>query len=85
VKLAMRCTEPMCGAGAALDLTRTFRSAPIETWQTLHVPLSCWKTPPADLKDVEVPFNLSTAGRFSLIISAIQLAPPAERFNRICP
>ena len=85
VKLAMRCTEPMCGGGAALDVTQAFRTAPVETWQTLRLPLSCWKTPSADLKDVEVPFNLSTAGRFSLTISAIQLSPAAPRFKRTCP
>lgn len=87
VKLAMRCTAALCGsaAGAALDLTSIFRSAPLETWKTLQIPLSCWNTTGADLKDVEAPFVLASAGRFSLTIATIRLAPSERGLKRLCP
>jgi beta-glucosidase len=76
VKLSMDCAEAHCQAkpGASIDLTETFKSAPLGTWQNLSVPLSCLTTAGADLKDVEVPFALSSDGRFAVNIADVRLS-----------
>ena len=87
VKLGMRCAEALCGApgGASLDVTRSFRSAPLGAWQTLSVPLACLTTAGADLKDVEVPFALATAGRFGVVIADISVSSRGDGAAAHCP
>ncbi len=87
VKLGMRCAEALCGVpgGASLDVTRSFRSAPLGAWQTLRVPLSCLTTAGADLKDVEAPFALATAGRFGVVIADISVSSRGDGAAAHCP
>jgi beta-glucosidase len=87
VTLGMRCAEALCGApgGAALDVTRTFQSAPLGTWQTLRVPLACLRAAGADLKDVEAPFTLATAGRFGVVIADISVSARGAGAAVHCP
>lgn len=87
VQLRIACTKPLCGTatGASLDLTAIFESAPLGVWSNLQVPLSCWTTAGADLKEVEVPFAVATAGRFGLTIADVRLAPMHEAAAAHCP
>ncbi len=75
VKIAVRCSEPLCGTadGAMLDFTGSFKDGPAGTWRTLVIPLSCFAARGADLARVEVPFEIETAGRFGLTISDVRL------------
>jgi beta-glucosidase len=66
-------------------LTAIFESAPLGVWSNLQVPLSCWTTAGADLKEVEVPFAVATAGRFGLTIADVRLAPMHEAAAAHCP
>lgn len=76
VKIGLRCTEPKCGtpAGAMLDVTRVFSSAPPGKWQTLSIPLSCFAAAGVDLAQVVAPFAVETSGPFGLTISDVRLA-----------
>lgn len=87
VELAVRCTESPCGsaAGASLDVTRTFKAAPIGMWRELRMPLSCLTAAGANLKDVEVPFALATDGRFEVTLADIRLEPQAGGVPQECP
>ncbi len=87
VQLRMRCTQTPCAstAGAALNLTAIFRAAPLSVWRNLSIPLSCWSAAGADLKDVEVPFAVATAGKFGITIAQVRLAPQRAGAAARCP
>jgi beta-glucosidase len=87
VAFSMRCTEASCGApgGASLDLTSSFQSAPLHEWRTLTIPLACLAGGRAQLQQVEVPFALTTAGRFELTIADIRLGPEGNVASAGCP
>jgi beta-glucosidase len=87
VLLGMRCTDAPCGsaAGRSLDLTQTFKSAALGEWRTLSVPLTCLTAAGVDLKDIEAPFALATAGRFGLTITDVRLSPSGDGTATHCP
>ncbi len=87
VSIGMQCTEPACGTarGAMLDVTAAFRPAAVGIWNTLVVPLACWRAAGAELTAVEVPFALATAGRFAVTIAAVRIAPTVAGAARACP
>ena len=86
VTLGMRCLAPLCGApsGAMLDVTGTFRDAPIGEWRTLLIPVACFSAGGASLRSVDVPFALESAGSFGLTIRELQIAPRATAPGRHC-
>jgi len=59
--------------GAMLDLTHSFAAAPIGVWRTLSYPLSCFTAHGADLSNLEAPFEIESAGAFSLTIAEARL------------
>jgi beta-glucosidase len=83
----MRCTEVLCGAvgGAMLDVTRTFRMAPVGAWSSLVIPVSCLLATGADLGSVEVPFALETAGKFRVTIAQVRLGSGEPDARIPCP
>jgi beta-glucosidase len=87
VAFAMRCTDAPCGtsAGASIDVTAAFKSAPPHEWRTLTVPVACLAAGHADLDRVEVPFVLATSGRFELTIADVRLGPAPEGPDARCP
>ena len=87
VKITMRCAETLCGsaAGASVDVTRAFASAPLGTWQNLRVPLSCWTAAGAHLQNVDAPFSVTTTGRFAVTIADVRITPRADRAALKCP
>jgi beta-glucosidase len=88
VQLRMPCSsQAPCAstAGAALDLTAVFEAAPRGVWRDLRIPLSCWSAAGADLKDVEVPFAVATAGKFAMTIAEARLAPRRAGAGVRCP
>jgi beta-glucosidase len=78
VAIGLRCTRPDCGTpgGALLDATPVFRAARVGTWQSLVVPVACWRDAGANLASVEVPFEVETAGKFALTVAEVRLQPP---------
>jgi beta-glucosidase len=93
VRLGLRCAGPylrhpskapagkpsLCGtaAGAALDVTKSFRTSPVGTWITASVPLACFTSGGADLSNVEAPFVIGTAGQLGLTIAEVRIVPHA--------
>ena len=75
VAVGVLCTEPKCGtaAGALVDMTRVFKSAPIGVWQTINLPLSCLTAVGAELNEVEAPFAVATAGAFAATIGDVRI------------
>jgi beta-glucosidase len=84
VHIGVRCSDPLCGVagGALLDITSAVTAAPIGAWRSLVVPLSCFAAKGADLTRVEVPFEIETAGRFGLTLSAVRVT---ESGSAACP
>ena len=74
-----------CGVGCAgwLDVTESLRAASPANWQTMQVPLRCFASHGADLRDVSVPFALATSGRAAISIRRISLVP--GRIAEKCP
>ena len=72
----------LCGAksGAGVDITRALNSAAPDSWQKLTIPLRCM-TADADLRYVNAPFAIATAGRFTLEVREVRL----EQANAACP
>lgn len=58
--------------GAAVPVTGALRKT--GEWQSLAIPLGCFKTAGADMSKVNVPFTLATAGKLAIAISDIRLA-----------
>ena len=71
------------GGRGAVDLTETFRSAPVGEWRTLKVRLSCFGEAGADLAAVDRPFEIESAGAFTVSVSEIQLA--SNEGDAVCP
>ncbi|HYC94455.1 MAG TPA: putative glycoside hydrolase, partial [Sphingomicrobium sp.] len=43
-------------------------------WQSLAIPLGCFKSAGSDMTKVAMPFTLATAGKLTIAISDIRLA-----------
>jgi beta-glucosidase len=87
VAMSMRCAEPLCGTpeGVTLDVTSAFRDSHPGDWRTLSIPLACFAAAGADLGRVEVPFAVSTAGRFGLTISEARIGHGNSGSAAKCP
>jgi beta-glucosidase len=87
VKVGVRCTQPLCGTrgGAMLDVTQVFKNAELGNWRTLSIPLSCFAAMGADLRAVEVPFAIETAGRFGVTVAEVSLAQKTVGAAPGCP
>jgi hypothetical protein len=70
-----------CGtsSGAALDMTASFASAPIGSWQTLSIPLACLTAQGADLSHVSAPFEVATSGQFAVSFAEISISRAGGR------
>jgi beta-glucosidase len=53
-------------------------------WQTLKIPLACFRVRGGDLSDVETPFALTTGGSLSLTFSEIKLEASSPPFQPEC-
>ena len=69
--------------GGRLDVTRLLRDAPVGSWRTVKLRLSCFRDAGADLAKVETPFAVATAGVLDLSVSEIKLA--SNEGDAICP
>jgi beta-glucosidase len=71
----------LCGtkAGAALDLTARFASAPPGAWQTLSIPLACLTDQGADLSHVAAPFTVATGGQFAVSFAEVSISRAAGK------
>jgi hypothetical protein len=49
------------------------------------VPLACFRAAGADLKDIEAPFALATAGRFGMTIADVRLSNSGDGTATHCP
>ena len=79
VALGFGCEEPACpgAAHAALvDVTRELDAAPLGSWRTLTVPLTCLGAAVA-LDHVGVPFSLQTNGPMAVTVKSVRLGAPA--------
>jgi beta-glucosidase len=65
----------LCGsrAGAWLDMTAQFASAPVGSWRTLSIPLSCLSNDGADLSHVAMPFAVASSGKFAVSFSDVRI------------
>jgi beta-glucosidase len=66
-----------------VDLTGILRAAPVGRWSTLKVRLSCFRTAGADLRQVETPFQLSSASALTVSVGEIRLA--SNENDTVCP
>jgi beta-glucosidase len=65
----------LCGTrtGAWLDMTAQFASAPIGSWRTLSIPLTCLTSDGADLSHVSMPFAVASGGKFAVSFSDVRI------------
>ena len=66
----------LCGSrtGVGVDITASLRGAPLNTWQNLTIPLHCMADDKSDLRNVNAPLAIATAGTLSLEFEAVRLA-----------
>ena len=75
VQLGMACGSQCWGT---VDISAALRQAPVGEWNTLSVPLACFRQAGADLSRIEAPFMLSTAGRLGVSLSSIRLTDAGQ-------
>jgi beta-glucosidase len=68
--------------GASVPVTASLRSAPIDEWRTLTVPLRCLARAGADMAKVSAPLVLGTSGQLTIAISDIRIASAAVPQDR---
>ncbi len=71
VKLAMRCGD---GCMGAVDIGKDLAAATGKGWTSIAVRLSRLAAAGADMKRIDVPFEMSTDGRLELTFSGIRIA-----------
>lgn len=72
VFLSVSC-GPQCGS--AIDVSKLFAPSPGGEWRMARIKLSCFRSAGADLSRTASPFTLTTAGRFSVTLTELRLAP----------
>ena len=61
-------------------VTDKFASAPLDSWQTLSIPLACLTDQGADLSHVTAPFAVTTGGQFAVSFAEVGISrAPAKR------
>ncbi|HEX8937369.1 MAG TPA: exo 1,3/1,4-beta-D-glucan glucohydrolase [Sphingomicrobium sp.] len=58
---------------SAVPITGALRSSPVGEWRTLTVPLGCFEKAGATMKNLTVPFKITTAGQLKLTISDVRV------------
>jgi beta-glucosidase len=70
VMLAQGCGDK---CGAALDITAMLRAAAGKNWTSLVVPLKCFRQAGMNMRAVDTPFALTTAGTLAVSLGSIKL------------
>jgi len=70
VAVSMECGDK---CGATIDIASALRSNAGNGWQTLSIPLSCFDKAGVNMKNVTVPFRLTTRGTIDMRFSRIAL------------
>lgn len=81
VKVGMDCGYP---CRAEYDIGGILRAIPEETWTSLPLPLSCFKSEDFDLSKISGLFMLSTAGKMDVSITNIRVEKTPEDLED-CP
>jgi len=81
VMLGMTCGE---GCAGARDVASLLSELPPGEWSTLAVRLRCFEDAGADMRRIERPFSLSTAGPLSVRFADVRLVSAAES-EATCP
>ena len=76
VMMRMGCVYP-CFAEA--NMTKFFKSVPLDTWSVLSVDLKCFANNGADFSRIDVPFLLMTHGEFQVSTADIAILPGAAK------
>ena len=71
VELGMECNDNKCRGAIPIDAQ--LRSAPRGEWQQFRALLRCFEKDGADMRNIAVPFTLSTAGSLTLGIANVRL------------
>jgi beta-glucosidase len=58
---------------SGVPITGALRSAPASAWRTLTIPLGCFEKAGADMKNLKVPFSITTAGQLKLTVSDVRV------------
>jgi len=82
VRLQMGC-DPACTDGGMLAIEPILQKEPLGQWQTLKVPLACFRESGIDLKRIAEPMMIRSASRLQLSIAAVSLASDAR--GAVCP
>jgi beta-glucosidase len=64
-------TAPVTLSG--VPITGALRSVPAGAWRTLTIPLGCFEKAGADMKNLKVPFAITTTGQLKLTISDVRV------------
>lgn len=77
VDLKMDCGYPCAGT---LNMTKLFKTVPLDTWFRISFKLSCFEDAGANLGNILAPLVVATTGSFKLSISDVRLLtePPPE-------
>ena len=83
VQLMLGCA-PSCPGSAALEVAPVLgAAAAAEGWQTLKIRLSCFRDAGAELKAIDAPFVLRTAGQLGITLRTVGLV--SDPVGAICP
>ena len=74
ISLGMGCGRDCAGR---LDLTATLKALPAGSWQPVEVRLRCFAQAGADMKKIDTPFELTTAGPLTLRFADVRLVSAA--------
>jgi beta-glucosidase len=82
VRLALAC-EPGCGAAGSLAIEPLLSKAPVGVWQSLEVPLECFREKGTDLSRIAAPMVIGSSSRMQLSLAAVSLASNSN--SAVCP
>jgi beta-glucosidase len=71
------------GSAKMIDVTNLLSSTKEGEWQSLAIPLSCFKQEGVDLAHVATPFAMEAGGPFRISIAGVRL--DAQPPNLSCP
>ena len=67
-------------------MTKQLSQMPIAAWQRVAIPLGCFAAAGTDLKEVDVPFLISTAGSMELDLAEVTITGESGDGQRVaCP
>jgi beta-glucosidase len=71
------------GSAKMIDVTKVIAASPEGQWQSLVIPLSCFKQEGVDLQHVSTPFAMEAGGPFRVSIAGVRLDEQPANLN--CP